>query len=665
MFQIKHGVALIALAYASVVFADDLPEFNGDDVIVTASGVPQAKGIAPVSVSVITDKDIAKSSASTVQDVLATAGGVHLIKNGGTSAMVDLGGFGMTGSSNTLILVDGVRQNTNDLAAPDLSYIPLSSIERIEIVRRSGAVQYGDGATGGVINIITKAGDHAENHARISQMVGSFNLRQTDASFNVAGERISLDGFAQSMNTDHYRDNSAERRDGGGLGINWKLDEGAVRLYARTSSDSQGMAGVRSVDPSHGVNQFNSNPAGATTPFDHSTIKTNLIGLQGNHKLGVGQLYFELASRDKTTLTNYVSYSSRDARKLNEDTGSVRYVLPFAAANQWMVGYDWLSGDATLAKDNMYPLVFSSPQTASSVKQRHQALFSEAQFGLWDGARATIGGRVQRIDDHLTCSAAYSNSNGCQEQGDNRELHAWQLALRQVISAQWGAYAKLGQSFRLPNADEAVSSSGVLLPQLSHDQELGVEWARDQASLHIAAFRSDVTNEIQYNPYTFQNSNVDPTRHQGLEFEGKVPLSSSIFLEGNLTWQKVTFRSGRYNNVDLNGKLVPMVPAWLANLGVAWVATEQTRMNLSLNYVGAQRLDNDQNNQFANQLAAYTVVDAKLMHQFSKSISGAFAINNLLDRHFATYGIASTSSTRYSLYPADPRNYQASLTWAF
>ncbi|KAG1605746.1 hypothetical protein G6F46_013508 [Rhizopus delemar] len=53
-------------------------------------------------------------------------------------------------------MIDGVKQNTNDLSAPGLGVVPLDQVERVEIVRGSGSVQYGGGTTGGVVNIITK-----------------------------------------------------------------------------------------------------------------------------------------------------------------------------------------------------------------------------------------------------------------------------------------------------------------------------------------------------------------------------------------------------------------------------------------------------------------------------------------------------------------------------
>ena len=78
--------------------------------------------------------------------------------SGGRNQTLDLRGFGETAANNVVILLDGVRQNEGDSGSANLAWIPLSSIERIEIVRGSGAVLHGDGATAGVINVITQKG---------------------------------------------------------------------------------------------------------------------------------------------------------------------------------------------------------------------------------------------------------------------------------------------------------------------------------------------------------------------------------------------------------------------------------------------------------------------------------------------------------------------------
>ena len=666
MLQYKYASWLLALPLAGAVLADDMPVYDAGEILVTASGVPQARGVAPVSETVITAQDIANSSARTVPEVLATAAGVHLISSGGTNPTIDLRGFGMTGSSNTLILVDGIKQNTADGSAPDLSYIPLSSIERIEIVRGSGAVQYGGGATGGVINIITKDRLPDGQHLALGQTLGSFNLRQSDLNFQLTSDRVRLTGYAQSMRTDHFRQNNAEAKDSGGGKLAWLLDEGKLTVYARSSRDSQGLPGGRTVNPATGENQFVYDPSGSAMLANSGTRLIDEGGLQVNHRLGKGWLYLDIASRHKATITNYVSSAWFDRRQSQEDSGSLRYALPFSRDNQWVLGLDWRNGSGTDNNNNYSPVSSAITTPVAQATQRHQGLFSELQIAVRDGLRVTAGGRVQQMNDQVDCS-----STGCTSSRDKRTLHAWQLGIRQALGASWSVYAKQGQSFRLPSTDELTGTSQPLQPQTSRDQEVGLEWQREQDQMRIALFRSDLENEIQYIPYAPNgmfngtNINLSPTRHEGIELEGSMQSSGVLRVYGNLTWQRARYRRGTYGGVDLTGNTIPQIPSWLVNMGISWQLQERSRFNLEGSFTGCTRLDNDQNNQYPVQVGAYFLLNAKLAHQFSKQLSGSLTINNLLNRQYASYGSLATSGAYYNLYPGDPRNYQATISWSF
>ena len=135
-------------------------------------------GIVGASTSIITSQEIERSPAQNLPDILAQQTGVqvqHLFSGtNGSRDTVDLRGFGAFGSSNVLVLVNGRRYQDFDLQGFDFSSIPLNSIERIEITRgNSGAVLYGDGAVGGVINIVTKTGSSSPSSGKVETAIGS------------------------------------------------------------------------------------------------------------------------------------------------------------------------------------------------------------------------------------------------------------------------------------------------------------------------------------------------------------------------------------------------------------------------------------------------------------------------------------------------------------
>ena len=162
------------------------------ETTVTASRL--AEGVTGASTTVITAKDIANDPGMTLPDVLSRLAGVQLLSLfggiNGTQANIGIRGFGTTASENTLILVNGRRTNDPDQSGIDFSAIPLESIERVEVTRgNAGAVLYGDGAVGGVVNIVTKNGFDNQPFYHVGTGLGSFGHKEADVSANqsVAG----------------------------------------------------------------------------------------------------------------------------------------------------------------------------------------------------------------------------------------------------------------------------------------------------------------------------------------------------------------------------------------------------------------------------------------------------------------------------------------------
>ncbi|MBM3581312.1 MAG: TonB-dependent receptor [Alphaproteobacteria bacterium] len=155
------------------------------ETVVTATRL--GEGITGASTTVITAEEIERSPAATLPELLSRQPGVQvqtLFGGGtGTRTAVDIRGFGAAATPNTLVLVNGRRLTDVDLAGVDFSTIPRDSIARIEITRgNSGTVLYGDGAVGGVINIVTKTGIDAKPGYRVDGTLGTFDCREASAS---------------------------------------------------------------------------------------------------------------------------------------------------------------------------------------------------------------------------------------------------------------------------------------------------------------------------------------------------------------------------------------------------------------------------------------------------------------------------------------------------
>jgi iron complex outermembrane recepter protein len=156
MRQTPLSLALSVVFIASA-HAEPLPEFVGETIVVTPSRFAESDGVRPANVTVISRRDIEDNPATTLPAILADYAGIaarDLFGNNASNSTVDIRGFGAAAGQNTLVLVDGRRLNDVDLSGVMWSAIPLSAIERIEIVRGGASVLHGAGAVGGVINII-------------------------------------------------------------------------------------------------------------------------------------------------------------------------------------------------------------------------------------------------------------------------------------------------------------------------------------------------------------------------------------------------------------------------------------------------------------------------------------------------------------------------------
>lgn len=127
-------------------------------IVITASGFINSTLEAPASVTIISREQIALTAVPSLTNLLRTAAGVSLSGRGvGGRNVIQLRGMD---SKHSLILINGRRISATDdvIGHSDLQYdwLPVDSIERIEVVRGPLSALYGSEAIGGVVNIITR-----------------------------------------------------------------------------------------------------------------------------------------------------------------------------------------------------------------------------------------------------------------------------------------------------------------------------------------------------------------------------------------------------------------------------------------------------------------------------------------------------------------------------
>ncbi len=154
----KFFLLLSAAAIASPAYAQDIPDADAPEIVVTATRAAQPLSEIGQAVTVIDRAEIERRQTTIVSDLLATTPGVTVTRNGTVGALTSVRIRGAE-ADQTLVVIDGVRVNDPSSTGGGFNFGNLlsSSVERIEILRGPNSVPWGSQAIGGVVNIITAA----------------------------------------------------------------------------------------------------------------------------------------------------------------------------------------------------------------------------------------------------------------------------------------------------------------------------------------------------------------------------------------------------------------------------------------------------------------------------------------------------------------------------
>jgi iron complex outermembrane receptor protein len=649
----RNGTAAVLTAAAWCALAAEVPVTVGEPVIVTATRFEDRYLDKPVNVSIIAAEDIKNSTARTVPELLRQLPGIRARDSSGSpNVQVDMRGFGISGDQNTLVLLDGVRISENEQTTVNWVGIPLNAIERIEILRGSGAVLYGGGATGGTINIITKTPVPGQRSASIYGGAATYGTSEAGVGANLAGESVGLRFNASYLDSDNYRDNNELRQKNALADLRWAGNRASVSLKAGADEQKLRLPGALSEA------QIAANPRQAATPQDFSNRTGGFLNVGGAWAAGAGDLAADLGYREKNI------HASIIGSPIDSDTSvwsfSPRLKLPHQLGgwrHHLVVGVDW-DDWSFLNKTS----VFGQPREPDAF-QRNQAVYLQNSTAIGDAWNLSLGGRLHRVEYGVTDLA-----NPSQSDERTRNLTAYEIGVRYRASAVLSPYAKIGTSFRVPNVNDVYNLfTGVvslLEPQTSHEQEIGVDIRYGPGTFRLALYHMTIDNELYFDPVAFTNRNLPPTRRQGVEAEGKWRFARSFDLFVNYTYAVSEFRSGDFGGVPIAGNEVPLVPRHAANAGAGWAFAPRARGDIVASYVGEQVFDGDETNTFGRKMPAYTVVDFKLTYESAGWLLGA-GVKNLFNEKYFNYAVFDSFTPTFFAYPQPERSVFVTAQYSF
>jgi iron complex outermembrane receptor protein len=655
-----------------------------DAVLVTATRFPEDARRLPASVTVISAEDIATSAARTLPELLSEQVGITMKDFYGNNAAVtgiDLRGFGVTGPQNTLILLDGRRITDIDLSSVQWSAIPLAGIERIEILRGTGAVLYGDGASAGVVNIVTRSPLKAGTRVEALGRAGTFDTLEGQLYGSHANARFGLNASVYGYSSDGYRANNRNEQQNSTLNLRWGVADTTLDLRLGTDRQDLRLPGARRIQPSIGLDEYRDDPRGAQTPLDYASRDGARAGVTLMQRLGEAELSAGLDWRDKDQRAYFDQggFPIYRADRLEVSSLTPRVRIPFtlgATRHRLTLGADWHAWRYDSRRANL-PENAAQPINRVRVSQDARALYLHDAIALAPATELALGWRDERVRfsarDALDPAApGFFFHTAAPDAAETQRQRAWEAGLRHSLSAAWTLFARAGRSFRFVNVDELYENDAlfnaqfqILRPQRARTREAGAEWRAGGLALRGALFRIDVADEIHLDPFSsgVGNTNLPPSRRQGLELGGRWQVSRGLALHAGYAYTDARFRRGVLagspfaigTNLDISGKRVPLVPEHKLNAGFSWELAAATRLSGAVTALSSQHMDNDEPNTLGTKIPAYAVADLKLSRAFAWGRL-ALALNNVFDETYYTYAVRSAFiADRYSVYPLPGR----------
>lgn len=708
--RVKPLVMALGLAYAAFPAAAQEPVKTLAEVVVldtAEDALKQASGV-----SIITVQDIEKRPPiNDLSEIIRTMPGVNLTGNStsgqrGNNRQIDLRGMG---PENTLILIDGKPASSRNAvrygwrgerdSRGDSNWVAPELVESIEVIRGPAAARYGNGAAGGVVNIVTKKAAK-ETHGQVSLYANAPEHSDEGATqrlnFSLSGPLAENFSYRLTGNTNE-------------TGADGKYINAGKQAPGYATVLPAGREGVRNQDLSAQLSwnflpdqtldlDVNYGRQGNIYTGDTQNVNTNTAvdALRGKETNILTKRAYALTHKGKFDFgrtSSYLQYSETENARVQEGlvggtegiflTGTPTYLtsllqdmtahsevnLPIRGTwNQMLTtGVEWtgqkLQDPSSNSQVNTFgniPGVSNSGRGADS-SANIVSVFAEDNIEVAANTLLTPG---IRFDNHTQSGANWSPS----------------LNLIQMLGSNLTVKAGVARAYKAPNLFQnnpnyLLYSSGNgcqtvgngttgcfllgnenLKAETSVNKELGIEYKDGGLSAGITWFHNDYRDKIQAgstpigisatgNRSIYQWTNVAAAVVQGLEGNVRVPVTKSLDWINNFTYMIES------KNKD-TGDYLSVIPEYTVNSALDWRVSGKLGLMFTATFYGEQKpMKYDYKGALvtgtsANSVSPYAIASFSGNYEINKGWKMSAGINNLFDkRQFRQGNAVSVTST--------------------
>ncbi len=481
--------AVLLLASPSLPAADGI---ETPTIVVTATRTTQTADETLAAVTVITRRDIERSQARSVQDLLRGEPGISISNNGGPGKATSVFLRG-TESDHVLVLIDGVKSGSATLGTTAFQDIPVDQIERIEIVRGPRSSLYGSEAVGGVIQILTRKGGGPVK-PYLSLGGGSYRTYNASAGVSGGGKHGWFNVSASGITTEGFNACNGKPSPGGAGCFAYEPDKDGYRNAAGSARAGYRFANGAEVDVNalraEGKNRFD----GSFVNESKSTqqvlgARLRLAPLTAWHMtLAAGQ------SRDDSD--NFKDGVFKSRFNTTRDSATLQNDVTLGQAHLLTLGLDYQNDKV-------------NSTTAYAVTSRdNKGLFAQYQgmFGPQSVQLAVRSDDNEQFGERTTGGLAWGYDLG-------RDLRLT---------------ASCGTAFKAPTFNELYFpgyGNSSLRPEESRSYEVGLRGKDAWGGWSLNAYQTDVNDLIAYDASIVAPANIDEARIHGLEAVHSLRLS--------------------------------------------------------------------------------------------------------------------------------------------